>query len=230
MTLVNDRSKCVHCETEILWYDLVPIFSFMILRGRCRSCDESIPKHYFAVEIAMALLFLWTAWSWSHHLYSDLMISSIIELVRNFFIVTVMVFLFVYDLKYYLLPDEVTLPAIAIIFIIQVYLGMSIKLLLLGMVVGFTFFFLQYALSKGKWVGGGDMRFGALMGAILSWPLVVVGLFLAYIIGAIVALIMMALGKKSFQSQLPFGTFLAIATLITLWWGTQLLQWYVHLL
>jgi len=229
-SIVGSRSHCVHCSYQLRVKDLIPLGSFLILRGKCRSCSQAIPKDYFLVELILGLLFAYAGYRWLGIEASLSTYTALLTLVRDLFVVSVLVFLFVYDAKYYLLPDAVTLPSIAILFVIQFILGFSLYSLLLAIVVGAGFFALQYIISKGKWIGGGDIRLGALMGVIVGWPVIVVALFLAYIIGAPVAMYLMISGKKKMSSKIPFGTFLAISTIISFWYGNQILQWYLSYL
>lgn len=221
---MQTRSHCVHCRYVLQWYDLIPLGSFLLLKGKCRSCSKPIPKNYFFVEFITSLLFAVAGYLW---VLSGL---SIEFLLRDLLLILVLVFLFVYDAKYYLLPDIVTLPAIIFFFLIQWYLGESLQNLLLAMMIGGGFFFLQFAISKGKWIGGGDIRLGTLMGVVLGWPLILVGLFLAYIIGALFAVPLLLTKKKELGSQIPFGTFLTLATVISMWWGQSILDWYLAFL
>jgi len=227
--IVTGRSHCVHCTYQLQVKDLVPIGSFLVLKGKCRQCKKPIPKDYFWVEVLTGLLFAFVGYQW-FALGGSSDYLTILALVRDLIVVAVLVFLFVFDAKHYLLPDIVTLPAIVIVLIIQLLLGASINLLLIGAAVGGGFFLLQYVLSKGKWVGGGDIRLGVLMGVILGWPVIIPGLFLAYLIGMPVALYLLARGKKKMKSAIPFGTFLAISTLISMWWGQDIISWYVQYL
>jgi prepilin signal peptidase PulO-like enzyme (type II secretory pathway) len=124
--------------------------------------------------------------------------------------------------------DVVTLPAIIIAFFVQWYLGESVLSLLLAGLIGGGFFLLQFLVSKGRWIGGGDIRLGVLMGFMLSYPLVIVALMISYFMGGILGMILMAMRKKSFGDKLPFGTFLALATVVTLLYGDSILYWYLH--
>jgi prepilin signal peptidase PulO-like enzyme (type II secretory pathway) len=102
--------------------------------------------------------------------------------------------------------------------------------MIIGIVIGAGIFLFQYVISKGKWVGGGDIRLGMLMGVILGWPRILVALFLAYILGAIVSLVMVVFKKKELQGSTPFGTYLTIGTFVTMLWGAKIVEWYVGLL
>jgi prepilin signal peptidase PulO-like enzyme (type II secretory pathway) len=221
LDIVRARSACIKCKKTIAWYDLVPVLSYLQLRGKCRSCGEKISMQYWLVELVLALLFLSSGLEWISGN------SSALSLFRDLFVQTVLVFLFLFDLRYYLLPDIVTIPSIIIIFGINLYLGVSLSHLILAILIGAGFFAAQFLISKGTWIGGGDIRLGALMGAILSWPGIILGLFSSYIIGSIVAMGLVLSGKSKFGAKIPFGTFLAIGTFISLWWGDQLIEWYL---
>ena len=138
--------------------------------------------------------------------------------------------IFIYDLKNYLILDQITLPAIVFAFLANLYLGLVWWQLILAGVIGALFFAIQFFVSSGKWVGDGDIRLGALMGLMLSWPNVLVALFLAYLIGAVLGLILIVVKKKEMSSAVPFGPFLTFATLITLLYGKEILQWYLNLI
>jgi prepilin signal peptidase PulO-like enzyme (type II secretory pathway) len=124
----------------------------------------------------------------------------------------------------------VTIPAIILFFIFSLLLGASWWSILLAILIGFGFFGLQYLVSSGRWIGGGDLRLGALMGAALGWPNILIGLLAAYIIGAIVSIFLLATGKAKAKTPIAFGTFLAVGTLIALFWGQQMINWYLGLL
>lgn len=226
--IANDRSKCVHCERVLEAIDLVPVLSFLFLKGKCRTCVKTIPKRYVAVELAGAFLFLLVFLRFP----SPLLWGSreLLGLIRDFFAVSVLLFLFVYDYLYSLLPDEVTLPAIALFAASSWLLGMPWPQLLIGIAVGGGFFLLQYVVSSGRWIGGGDIRFGAMMGALLGWPMVLVGLFISYVAGASVAVVLLVKKQKRFGQHIPFGTFLAAGTLAAMWFGQDLLNWYLGFL
>jgi len=149
-------------------------------------------------------------------------------ILRDWFFVAVLMIVFVYDLKWGYILDRVSLPAIIIAFSVNILIGFPWYNLLLAAAIGSGFFLLQYAISRGKWIGGGDIRMGALMGCILGWPNVVVGLFLSYIVGSIVAVYLLARKKKKMGSTIAMGTFLAIGTAIAMLWGVDILMWYLQ--
>lgn len=150
------------------------------------------------------------------------------------FVIAVMIVIFVYDLKYSLILDKVVYPAAVVAFLTipliygEASLGHSLSFAILASAVGGGFFLLQYLLSGGKWIGGGDVKMGFLMGLILDIKGLLVALFFSYVIGALVGLGLIAAGKKTIKSQIPFGTFLAIGTIIAMFWGGEILKWYLR--
>lgn len=224
LSIVKGRSKCTSCGETLGILDLIPVLSYVALKGKCRYCDKHFSYQYLIVEIVFGLLFFFAAYRWFQQG------SETLVLVRDLLVICVLGFLFIYDLRYYLLPDKVTIPAIIVFSIIFLWLGGSISQLFFAILIGAGFFALQFALSKGKWVGGGDIRFGALLGAILGWPVLALGLFISYLLGALVSLPLLLAKKKKFGSKVPFGTFLALGGLIALWWGEQILNWYLSYL
>lgn len=218
VSIAKGRSKCPQCGHVLGAWSLIPIFSFIFLRGKCRYCQAKISWQYPLVELATGVLFALAY-------YFDS--ASILALFRDMIIISALVVIFVYDLRWLIIPDIVVLPAIAIAFILNLFVGVSAVNMLIGLAIGFGFFGLQYVVSKGAWIGGGDLRLGALMGVLLGWQAVLVALFLSYIIGAIVAISLLIKKKVSAKSQLPFGVFLAPATIIAMFWGAKIATWYL---
>lgn len=216
----GERSACVHCMHILRPYDLVPVISFIILRGKCRDCKEPISFQYPIVELLTAGLFVL--------IYSHF--GPQIESVYYAIISSFLLLLFLLDLKYYIVPDSVSLPAILIAGIISLLVGMEMFDIALGAIIGAGVYIIQYAISKGKWVGAGDIRLGALLGALLGWQLTLVALLIAYVGGSIIAIGLLMSKKAQFGSQLPMGVFLLPATLITLLWGQEMLDWYLQLM
>lgn len=214
------RSYCPNCNKQIVWYDNIPIFSYLFLRSKCRKCRKKISIQYILVELGTAIIF-----SWFYFLFG-LSAQFIIYIVFASFLIVI----FVYDLLHYLILDRVSIPAIIFAFGGNLYLGVGLTNLIIAGMLGGGFFALQYFISKGRWVGGGDIRLGALMGMMLGWQLLLVALFIAYIVGSIIGLVLIAQKKKSMSSQVPFGPFLVFATFITLIHGQVILSWYLRIL
>jgi len=217
---LTGRSFCPYCKHELSWQDLIPIFSFLILRGKCRYCSQKISLQYPLVELATGLLFV------SFFIFH---FSFFIFIIACFLII-----IFVYDLKYYIIPDKVIYPAIAIALIFNFQFLISKQFLIfnhsiLNALGAALFFSLIVLVSRGKWMGVGDIKLAALMGLFLGFPDILVALFLAFFIGGIIGIGLIISGKRTLKSEVPFGPFLVLGTFIALFWGSQITNWYLNL-
>ncbi len=208
-SIILPRSFCDACAKPLWPRDLIPVVSYFLLKARCRFCHTKIAWQYPVVEGVTALLFALAAsrlgeFGW--------------PLIAYWVAIAALVALFLTDLRAMLLPDQITLPAIAVLLAIDVFLLRSSLLhLALALILGGGFFLAQYLLSHGTWVGSGDIRMGLLMAAALRSPLKVgLAIIVAYIIGAMIAVFLIIAKKKSLKSEIPLGTFLAIGTLAVL--------------
>jgi prepilin signal peptidase PulO-like enzyme (type II secretory pathway) len=235
---MRGRSHCPKCKKQIAWYDNIPVLSFILLKGKCRHCHKSISWQYPAVELITGLLFV-TAWvielrimNYELWFYPGFIIHNslfIIHILRDWFFISVMIIIFIYDLRWYLILDIVTLPAAAVMLALNLYLGHSLQSLAISGIIGMSFFLIQFLVSRGKWIGGGDIRLGLLMGLSLGWPGVLTAIFLAYFIGSAIGLSLIAFGKKKWGSEIPLGVFLSSAAVIVLFWGREILNWYLSI-
>ena len=236
---LSNRSYCLFCKKKLSWYELIPIISFIIQKGRCRNCDKKISWQYPLVEFFTGLIFLLIIFSFSAQggSASGGQFSDVINLVFLLLISCFLIILFVYDLKYYLIPDKIIYPAIILTFgfrILDLFrvwnLGFRIWLdYLLAVIIGGAFFLAIFVMSHGKWMGIGDVKIGILMGLLLGISGILTALFLAFLSGAIVSIVLLILKKKTFQSEIPFGPFLTAATFVSLLWGNEILNWYLNL-
>jgi prepilin signal peptidase PulO-like enzyme (type II secretory pathway) len=229
-SFARGRSACPDCHHVLSWQELIPIASFVFQGGRCRHCGKKISWQYPSVELATAILFGLAIW-----LHPQLAVSPDdwrlwLSLLRDWIFISYLVIIFVYDLRWYLILDKVTVPAIVTALALNLILGISWQGMLLAGVVGFVFFALQFVISKGKWIGGGDLRVGLLMGLMLSWPNILVGLLVAYVSGSVIGIGLVLKNKKEFGSKIPFGTFLAFGTIVALFWGQGIVSWYLRLI
>jgi len=221
---IMGRSYCPKCRKQIVWYDNIPVFSFLFLGGKCRYCKKKISVQYPVVEFITGILFTLA------FIYAPLHPSQEGNLLRSFFIISVMIIIFIYDLRWYLILDKVTIPAGIIVFFINILLDFNWINLLISGIIGSSFFLFQFIISRGKWIGGGDIRLGALMGLALGWPMVILAIFLAYLIGSVVGIGLILGGKKKWGSMVPLGVFLSTASIITLFWGSEILSWYLGII
>lgn len=235
---LRGRSFCPHCKHKLSWQDLIPILSFLLLKGRCRCCQKRISWQYPLVEIATGLLFLLI---FNHALAGQVSnFQNLFTLAYYLIIVSFLIIIFVYDLKHYIIPDKVIFPAIGMVlvynFISDLYFNhLTIKpfnhsLLFSGILAAFIaaiFFFSIFLISKGHWLGFGDVKLAFFMGLFLGFPNILAGLFLSFFIGAIISVALVLLKKKTLKSEVPFGPFLVAGTFLALFWGKNLISFYL---
>lgn len=222
------RSYCEWCKKKLGFFELFPIFSFLCLLGRCKNCKKNINIENFLIEIATGVLFTYAFFA--RWLGTEDSYALSLWLLRDWIFLGGLIFLFVYDFKYKILPDLITLPILFIVFVLNVFLGYGIFYLVLAVVLGGGFFAVQYFVSRGRWVGDGDIRMGALLGAGLGWPGVILAILLAYFIGAISSVPLLIFKKANLKTEIAFGTFLAIGGVIALFFGDYIINWYLNLL
>jgi prepilin signal peptidase PulO-like enzyme (type II secretory pathway) len=229
--VVSERSSCPCCKNSIKWFDLIPIISFFVLKGRCRHCQTHISWRYPLSEAVTGFIFVLIALS-----YGPAFLNNIL-FFRNIIFCSALIIIFLTDLKDFLIFDAITIPftvlAVALnLFALSNSRSFYIVILniLLSMAVGLVFFGLQYFFSKGKWLGAGDIKMGVMLGAMLSAPELLLTLFLSYIIGALISLILLALKLKNRKSELPMGVFLSVGALIALLYGEKIISWYLNII
>lgn len=219
------RSYCPRCKKKIVWYDNIPLFGYFILRGKCRSCRNNISWQYPLIEFLAGFLFLF-----SFYLHAKTGFVDIVEVLRSWFIISVMLIVLVYDLRWYLILDKVMFPSMLVVLMLNIVLGVSWISLLISAIIGLAFFLIQFIVSRGAWIGGGDLRLGFFMGLALgNWNLLILSIFLSYLIGSVIGLVLLLSNKKKWGSKMPLGVFLAIGTIITLFFGQVIVNWYFGL-
>jgi len=217
------RSKCPHCAKALGAIDLIPVVSYIANRFKCRHCQGPISAHYPLLELTMGAIFVVTGMKVG-------MVSTPL-LIFYLAISFAFIILAFYDFLFKEVSDEVVLPATILAFAVNwLVLGHPITNLVTAIAIPVLFFSFLFTISKGNWLGGGDIRIGALMGAILGWPHVLIGLFLGYVLGAVFSLIGLATGRLQRKSQIPFAPFLLLGTYITMFWGQKILSWYLGVL
>ncbi|KKW42481.1 MAG: Type 4 prepilin-like protein leader peptide-processing enzyme [Candidatus Magasanikbacteria bacterium GW2011_GWA2_56_11] len=226
-SVFQGRSQCTRCARRLAWWENMPVVSFLLLRGRCRSCRQPISLQYPLVELIVAAL-----WVFSWYRAGEPAVASLefVGAARAAVIVWLSVFLFVYDLKHQEVPDGPVLGGALVIFLLALVTGEpSWGVMLIGAAAGAGFFLWQYLLSRGRWIGGGDVRIGLFIGLAVGWPMVVFALMAAYIIGAVVSVVLVSWRLQSFSGRTPFGTYLSLALLLALWFGPGIVGWYLSL-
>jgi prepilin signal peptidase PulO-like enzyme (type II secretory pathway) len=234
-SFLKGRSFCPNCKHTLSWQDLIPVFSFIILRGECRYCKKPISWQYPLVELATGILFVLNFWYLSFRF--DLIFGFwILNFIYYLIISCFLILIFVYDLKHYIIPDKIIFPTIIINLLYNVFYSLFIinnsKFLIQSLLSAFgaaVFFLLIVLISRGRWMGAGDIKLAFFMGLFLGWPKILIALFLSFFIGAIIGLGLIAAGKKKMNSEVPFGPFLVIGTFLAMFFGQQIVSWYLTL-
>ena len=235
--IVNDRSECEHCHHKLAARDLFPIFSWLFLRGKCRYCHKPIGIEPLLYELGVGLYFAlsYIFWPFGFEFWYQIA-DFVLWLVYGIGLAI----LFGYDLKWYLLPDKVVYPLIAlgaVDTILRIYatpggvtLGVAVADIFLSLAVVGGFYYVLHAVSGGRWVGFGDVKLGVFIGLALGWQLAVVCLFAANLIGTILVLPGLLSGKLNRRARIPFGPLLIAGFVIAGLWGQPLIDWYMLLL
>lgn len=236
-SFLRGRSFCPGCKHTLCWYDLIPIFSFLALQGKCRYCRKKISWQYPAVELATGLIFVLIfnffaqggpAWGGQ---FSPLNFQNLINIIYLFVTACLLIIVFVYDLKHYLIPEKVLFLATGLALLYNIlYFRFYILNSLYSAIGASLFFLLIFLVSRGKWMGFGDVELAFFMGFFLGFPNILVALFLAFSIGAIIGVGLIVSGRKRWGSELPFGPFLVLGTFLALFWGQQLVNLYLSFL
>jgi len=220
-SIVFPGSACPRCGKPIAWYDNLPVLSYALLRGRCRSCRESISWRYPAVEIACGILF---ALAYRRFEPGTALASALILLAG-------LVAITVIDLDHQIIPDVLSLPGITVGILLSLAPdGIGWAPAALGVLLGggvFLVIIVASTLVIGQaGMGVGDAKLGAMLGAFLGWKLVLLSILLSVLLGGPLAATLLATGRKGRTDPIPFGPFLAVGGLISLFWGEAVLAWY----
>lgn len=215
------RSFCDFCGEILDARTMFPVISFFLSRGKTRCCKKSLPLQYPLVEFTMGVLFIF--WYWVNS-------GNMLEVVQGWIFIIIIAFVFLLDTYKYLVSIPWTWGSVIIVFFFHLFLQESVWIFFLGGLLGGVFYALQYFLSRGSWVGQGDISLGVLFGIMFGLANFLLLLFLSYIIGALVGIVFLLTGKKSMKSQLPMGSFLALGGLITLFFGDRIISYYLSFL
>lgn len=230
---VKERSECEHCHHPLVTADLVPVFSWLFLGGKCRYCKKPILWHHPAIELAVGTLFVISYVVWPPLVTLQdwaIFIAWLAYIVG-------LVGLFIYDLRWMILPNEIvfSLMAIGLVDVI-IRLATTPNTSLVDVAQYFVFGLMSigglygalYFISKGKWVGFGDVKLGLFMGLVLGWERGLLALMLANVIGFLVVVPGLLTKRLNRQSKVPFGPFLIVAFLIAGLFGHAIIQWYLN--
>lgn len=229
---VSDRSECDHCHHKLGVWDLIPVVSWVMLGGKCRYCGKPIADSPLT-ELSLPLLFVVSYVWWPQPLHGEGLLNFVFWLI---FLVGFMV-LAVYDIRWFLLPNKIVFPLIGLA-VLQ--LGLQLMFFdaslrdVLGAVLGVTLisgtFYILFLVSKGTWIGLGDVKLGIVLGILAGGPLpAVLLLFVASVLGMIFSLPLLLTGKAGRKTHIPFGPFLLAAMVVVQLFGADLITWYRQL-
>ncbi len=216
-TIVTTPSHCMSCGYHLKWYDLVPIFSYVFLRGRCRQCRKRISIQYPVIEalngVLWVLTFLLLGFTWDA-LFACLLISTLIVLS-------------VIDWRTYEIPVGLNLLIGVLGVIVTVYHREEWLTHVIGFFAVSTILLIVYLLTKGNGIGGGDIKLMAVAGLLLGWKLIVVAFLFGCFFGSVIHLIRMKVSKTG--HMLAMGPYLSAGILTALWFGRYIVEWYVSM-
>ncbi len=230
-SLVYPPSHCDACGHRLSVKDLIPVFSYLWLRRHCRYCCASIPWRLFWVELGSGLLLAF--------IYGRYGLSVDFAITASYCYLFIV--LMVIDLEHKLILNKIVYPAMVVALIVSIFLPQSripsLPLLpwpeavngVIGGGIGFVFLLIPALIYRGG-MGWGDVKMAGLIGLVFGFPMVFVALLMGVILGGLVAGILLLLKKKKRKEPIPFGPFLAVATIVTLLWGNNIINWYLGLL
>ena len=218
-SLLNPPSHCPHCQQSLKFYDLIPVISYLILRARCRYCEEKIPVRILLVELATGLLFLF-AWLKFGPGWYAVVISVYIA-----FLICITVI----DIEHQIIPNLLVYPAIGLsILMVPLFHLNDWTGYLLGGVIGFGVLYLIGNLAPGA-MGLGDVKLAVFLGLMTGYPGVVVAFFLAFVMGGLIAGILLAFKKIARKDPIAFGPFLALGGYLALIYGDMITAWWIRM-
>jgi leader peptidase (prepilin peptidase)/N-methyltransferase len=231
-SIIFGRSLCPKCRKKLKAIDMIPIISYIFLHGKCRSCHKKISIHYPALELFSGLTFItlflrfrfFTETSNGLILDNAALLSFIIYSVYAAFLIAI----FFYDLLFSEIPDMFLFPLIGITLIGSLILGKpDLTAMFIGVIIALFIFGGQYLVSKGAWLGEGDIYLSIAMALAFGWRLFLISVFFTYFTGGIAAIFLLAAKKVSKKSAIPFAPFMVLGTLLTIFFGEEILNWYL---
>lgn len=225
MSILVSRSKCPNCKTQLKWYDLIPIISFLSISGKCRYCQKPVSWQYPVVELVTALL-VTLGYTFFFPALGDVTLI-VISFIAYLIVVGLMVTVFFHDLYEMMVPD---LMAYILLFV-AIILGVALygwQPTLYGLLIGVLPIALLVYPSKGVWMGEGDVKIAAALGAFVGYPGAITYIALAFLIGGIYGVLAIILKRVKMRTAVPFAPFLIVAAITTFFYGEQIVSWYMR--
>lgn len=232
-SILRGRSQCRSCQKQLGWFDLIPLFSFLALKGKCRYCQQPVSWQYPVVEFASATLL--TAFYYQIFFVGSLGIpftslSGILQLILAVIIIGAVIVIFFHDLYEQMVPDEMAWLLLLATILFSLLHHLSPVATLVGILIGVLPIMLLVYSSGGRWMGEGDIKIAAAFGALVAYPAVIVYLFGAFLLGGVYGVLAIIVGKAKAKSAVPFVPFLVLGTIIAFFWGQEIITWYLELI
>lgn len=233
LSIVTGRSMCTHCGHLLNTRDLIPVVSYVWLRGRCRYCHKPItdtPLPELLLPVVLVVSYIW--WPFAAG-------STVAVITFDLWVLLLVAFMILalYDLRWQLLPDRVVFPVIGLALAmvgVRAMLGDTPTVLLTalwGVLCTAGLFYLLYLVSRGRWIGFGDVKLAIALGLLVGGPFpALLVLFVASLLGSLAAIPLLLRGGAVGSTRIPFGPFLLLATVVVMLWGTNVIAWYTSLL
>lgn len=228
----SERSKCPKCKTTLKVKDLIPVLSWISLRGKCRYCHEEISVQYPIVEIITSITFILSAYFFVRPEITAEWIALILWLA----IVGHFIALSVYDIKWHLLPNKMVGTLLGFVLGYQAVRAISgvpmsdwLFSPLIGAVAAFGFFYLLHILGKGAWMGGGDVKLVFVLGALLGGWSMLIALVLAFNIAALISVVLITTKLRTRKDIVPFGPFLLFGAWLAFLFADGIAKWYLRI-
>jgi leader peptidase (prepilin peptidase)/N-methyltransferase len=230
-SITTDRSQCLHCGHKLAWYDLIPLVSWVSTGGKCRYCKENIGWFEPLMELGVAVFFAVSYLMWPQAILTA---PQFTYFLLWLFAGVLLAILFAYDLKWFILPNRIVFPLIGVAAVAAIFsivgsldpLAAAISTLIAIFILSGLYLVL-WLVSKGQWIGFGDVKLGLGLALLLGdWKLAFIALFAANLIGCLIVIPGMVMGKLTRKTHVPFGPLLILGAVAAVWFGSIILTWY----
>lgn len=232
--IIFGQSYCPQCKKKLVITDMIPIASYVVLRGRCRHCKKKISPYYFFLELitGLVLLSIYLKYPFLYWLQNgtfmpdlNLLVTAIFFAIYGCFFVAI----FFFDLQTNQIPDLFLYPLIGISVLGTIIMGTpDLVSAIIAVLIALVLFGGQIWFSKGKWLGEGDLYLAIALAIIFGWQLFLLTVVASYFIGALISIPLLLSKKAKMKSQIPFGPFLVLGAFMTMFFGEQILNWYLN--
>ena len=217
---LRGRSRCFSCLAKLAWYDLIPLASYFAIRGKCRYCRSKVSRQYSIVEFMAGVIFAVTGWIVFGAVDPVFTDGKIFQYILNVSFFSALLAASVYDIRHKIIPDQFSLFLLAVAVVSEIFMlytnvsGASLGADFLAAVGAFIFFGGLWFVSRGAWMGFGDVKLAISLGLFLGYPGILFGIVFAFWSGALFGIAMMIAGRYGRKTEVPFAPFLALGTLL----------------